>query len=154
MKQNNPFLFLDSFDFIVGPIVSLRILSKVPQKGKELPFYWYSIVEAATGKTIGKISLKVGDGLQAYWGGNVGYEVDEPHRGHRYAYEAAKLLFPLARRHGMESLFISCEDDNAASARTIELLGGVLLEKGVPPKDYYAYSEGIGLQRVYRIPVM
>lgn len=154
MKQKTPFSFLNSFDSLPGPVVSLRILSKVPQQGKGLPFYWYSIVETTTGETVGKVSLKVGDGLQAYWGGNVGYEVDEPHRGHRYAYEATKLLFPLARRHGMESLFISCEDDNAASARTIELLGGALLEKGIPPKDYYAYSEAIGLNRVYRVPIM
>jgi hypothetical protein len=109
-SSKTAFSFLDSFDSIPGPVVSLRILSKTPQKGEELPFYWYSIVETATGETVGKVSLKVGDGLQAYWGGNVGYEVDEPHRGHRYAYEAAKLLSPLARRHGMESLFISCED--------------------------------------------
>jgi hypothetical protein len=154
MKQKTPFSFLDSFDSIVGPVVSLRILSKVPQQGKEPPFYWYSIVETATGEAVGKVSLRVGDGLQAYWGGNVGYEVDEPHRGHRYAYEATKLLFPLAKQHGMDCLFISCEDSNIASARTIELLGGVLLEKGVPPRDYYAYSEGIGLQRVYRILVL
>ena len=45
--------------FIDGDIVSLRLLETVEGNGDELPFYWWSIVENASGATVGKISLRV-----------------------------------------------------------------------------------------------
>jgi predicted acetyltransferase len=144
-------VFFDGFDFIPGPVVSLKIFEKHSQEGKGLPFYWYSIVMTKTLKEVGKVSLKIGAGLQAYWGGNIGYEVDEPFRGHHYAYEAVRLLFPLARLHGMTSLYFSCDEDNCASFKTIEKLGGKLVTIGFPDKEYYAYSPDMAAQRVYKI---
>ena len=45
--------------FIDGDIVPLRLLETVEGNGDELPFYWWSIVENASGATVGKISLRV-----------------------------------------------------------------------------------------------
>lgn len=151
--MNHQFSFLKDYDQIDGENISLKILSKTPGAENELPFYWYSIVKNSTGEMIGKVSLRVGTGLQAYWGGNIGYEIDEPCRGHHYACESVRLLFPLALKHGMKNLFITCDDSNIASIKTIEALGGQLLETAIPPKEYYAYHPGMEKQRVYLVDI-
>jgi tagatose 1,6-diphosphate aldolase len=51
------------------------------------------------------------------------YDVDEGYRGHKYAARGCRLLFPLARRHGLKSLLITCAADNTASRRTCKLIG-------------------------------
>lgn len=60
--------------------------------------------------------------------GNIGYEVEENYRGHRYAARACRLLFPLAAAHGLSKLWITCSPDNAASRRTCELIGARYLD--------------------------
>ena len=144
-------LFRKEFFFIDGDIVSLRLLETVEGNGDELPFYWWSIVENASGATVGKISLRLGHNCHSCWNGNVGYEVDEPYRGHRYAAIALKMILPLARAHDMDHLIISCDEDNAASYKTIERCGGHLLEISYPPKDWIYYRPGLPLKRIYRI---
>lgn len=67
--------------------------------------------------------------------GNIGYEIDEPCRGHHYAGKACRLLFELAKRHGMEYLIITCNPDNRPSRKTCEWLGGELLEIAELPED-------------------
>ena len=144
-------LFRKEFFFIDGDIVSLRLLETVEGDGDELPFYWWSIVENASGATVGKISLRLGHNCHSYWNGNVGYEVGEPYRGHHYAAIALKMTLPLARAHDMDHLIISCDEDNAASYKTIERCGGHLLEISYPPKDWIYYRPGLPLKRIYRI---
>ena len=70
-----------------------------------------------------------------YYGGNIGYAVDEPHRGHHYAAKACRLLFKLARRHELGYLIITTQPSNLPSRRTCELLGGELLEIAELPAD-------------------
>lgn len=57
--------------------------------------------------------------------GHLGYAVKPPHRGNKYASRACKLLFPLAKSHGLQKLIIICESNNIASCKTCEALGGV-----------------------------
>ena len=144
-------LFRKEFFFIDGDIVSLRLLETVEGNRDELPFYWRSIVENATGANIGKISLRLGHNYHSYWNGDVGYEVDEPYRGNHYAAIALKLVLPIAKAHGMDHLFVSCDENNAASYRTIERCGGKLLEISYPPEDWIYYRPGLPLKRIYRI---
>lgn len=144
-------LFRKEFFFVDGDIVSLRLLETVEGNGDELPFYWWSIVENASGATVGKISLRLGHNYHSYWNGNVGYEVDEPYRGNHYAAIALKLVLPIAKAHGMDHLFVSCDENNAASYKTIERCGGHLLEISYPPKDWVFYRPGLALKRIYRI---
>ena len=143
--------FRKEFFFIDDDIVSLRLLETVEGNGDELPFDWWSIVEKRTGENVGKISLRLGHDYHSYWNGNVGYEVDEPYRGHHYAAIALKLVLPIAKAHGMNHLFVSCDENNAASYRTIERCGGSLLEISYPPKDWVFYRTGLALKRIYRI---
>jgi predicted acetyltransferase len=57
--------------------------------------------------------------------GHIGYEVRPSARrqGHATAMLGASL--PWARRIGLDSVLLTCDDDNLASRRTIELNGGV-----------------------------
>ena len=78
------------------------------------------------------------------YAGQVGYVVEPAHRGHRYAERACRLIMPLAKRHGMDSLWITCQPDNMASRRTLERLGAECVGIfDVPP----AYPLDAGAER-------
>ncbi|MFZ0498224.1 MAG: GNAT family N-acetyltransferase [Steroidobacteraceae bacterium] len=88
------------------------------------------------GQYLGRIRLRVGWSEDVIrYAGHVGYAVEPAHRGHRYAERACRLIIPLAKRHGMTSLWITCQPANAQSRRTLERLGaecvGVI---DVPPE--------------------
>ncbi len=77
----------------------------------------------------GGIGLRIGNthDLDMYYG-HVGYNVLPPARGNHYAERACRLLLPLARAHGMRTLWITCNPENIASRRTCERLGCTLVE--------------------------
>ena len=103
-------------------------------------------------KGIGRIELRVGntDRITLY-GGHIGYGVDPEHRGHQYAARTCRLLLPLARSHGLDALWITCNPDNAASRRTCELAGAELVEIIDLPEDTDVYREGERKKCRYRI---
>ena len=103
------------------------------------------------GAAVGKIGIRIGDNFHTYYNGHIGYEVDEPYRGHGYARRACRLALTVARHHGMKSLYITCDEDNMASARTIEGLGAKLLEVCEVPREYFAWYEGISRHRIYEL---
>ena len=74
--------------------------------------------------------------------GHIGYHVYPPARGHRYSERAARLLLPLARRHGMSRLWITCNPDNLASRRTCERLGARLVDTVPIPRNHPFYQRG------------
>ena len=117
-----------------------------------VPAYYFDIC-LSDGTAIGKCDLRIGHNQGLYIGGNIGYCIDEPYRGHRYAAKACKLLFGLAKRHGLGYVIITCQPDNAASARTCEIAGGELLEIADIPEDHDMYAEGKRKVRVYRFEV-
>ena len=108
-------------------------------------------MENRAGGNVGKISLRLGHNYHSHWNWNVGYEVNEPYRGNHYAAIALKLVLPIAKAHGMDHLFVSCGENNAASYRTIERCGESLLEISYPPEDWVYYRPGLPLKRIYRI---
>ncbi|TQL66900.1 putative acetyltransferase [Nocardioides albertanoniae] len=59
-------------------------------------------------------------------GGHIGYAVRPSARRQGHARRALGLTLAEARALGLERVMISCDDDNAASARTIESQGGRL----------------------------
>jgi tagatose 1,6-diphosphate aldolase len=85
----------------------------------------------------GGIGLRVGHtrNLEMYLG-HVGYNVYPPARGRRLAARAVRLLLPLARRLGLNPLWITCNPDNVPSRRTCELAGGRLVEVVPLPADH------------------
>ncbi|MEV6845451.1 GNAT family N-acetyltransferase [Actinoplanes sp. NPDC051411] len=76
---------------------------------------------------LGRLSIRhrLAPGRTGLRNGHIGYEVRPSARrqGHATAMLAAAL--PWARRIGLESVLLTCDDDNAASRRTIEHNGGV-----------------------------
>lgn len=59
-------------------------------------------------------------------GGHIGYAVRPTARRQGVATGAVALALPIARDLGITRVLITCDDDNEASARTIEANGGVL----------------------------
>ncbi|MBQ8136888.1 MAG: GNAT family N-acetyltransferase [Clostridia bacterium] len=111
-----------------------------PEK-RWLPAYYFRIC-LPDGTKIGNCDLRLGHNDKTYIGGNIGYTIDAPYRGHHYAAEACALLFRQARKHQMDHLIITCDPDNKASARTCELAGGRYLETVPIPEDNEMYAEG------------
>ena len=76
---------------------------------------------------LGRLSIRhrLAPGEIGLRNGHIGYEVrpSARRRGHATAMLAAAL--PWARRVGLESVLVTCDDDNDASRRTIERNGGV-----------------------------
>ena len=145
------FSFTDRFDRLTSCPMTLQIIEKVPAGPDGLPFYFYDILTG--GQPVGKISIRVGGNFHTYYNGNIGYEVDGPHRGHGYARAACRLVLPVARYHGMTSLYLICAEGNIASRRTIEHLGAEFLETCPVPREYFAWREGMERQRIYRLAI-
>jgi len=77
----------------------------------------------------GRIALRIwASDYYVRYAGHVAYSVVPEHRGHRYAARSCRLLLPLARRHGLTALWITCDPDDVASRRTCELVGAQLVE--------------------------
>jgi tagatose 1,6-diphosphate aldolase len=100
----------------------------------------------------GAIGLRIGDNedTRLHYG-HVGYNVFPSARGHHYAERAARMLFPLARRHGMRALWITCNPENIASRRTCERLGGQYVETIQVPSNHPLYARGEREKCRYRI---
>lgn len=121
----------------------------VPEKNY-VPAYSFDI-ELLDGTHVGECSLRVGHNRLTYFGGNIGYGIDEPFRGHRYASKACRLLFELAIMHNMDYVLITCSVDNPASSRSIQLAGGMLLATEDVPEDLEQYKRGSKRVLVYKV---
>ena len=129
-------------------LVLERFSDASPAENK-VPAYHFLICDRS-GQRLGECSLRLGYNDRLYYGGNIGYGVDEAHRGHHYAEGACRILFRLAAAHGMDHLFITCAPDNPASYRTLERLGGTLLETAELPADNDMREKGMTHVCVFR----
>ena len=99
-----------------------------------VPAYHFAICNLE-GIKMGVCDLRIGHNDNLYYGGNIGYSIDEEYRGHHYAGKACLLLFELAKMHQLEYVIITCNPDNYASRKTCEYAGGKLLEIVELPED-------------------
>lgn len=120
-----------------------------PAKGW-VPAYHFGICKQDNRAEVGICDLRVGHNQNLYYGGNIGYTIYEPFRGNHYAGKACLLLFQLARKHGMDYLYITCNPDNTASGKTCEFAGGTLEKTVDLPEDNDMYREGERQKRIYR----
>lgn len=145
MPHPKPFEFLDSAPLSDGDL-KLILTECIAAENSPwgVPAYSYGMY-APGGEYMGRIRLRVGwSEAVIRYAGHVGYAVEPAHRGHRYAERACRLIMPLAKRHGMTSLWITCQPDNIASRRTVERLGAECVEViDVPP----AYPLDAGAER-------
>lgn len=99
-----------------------------------VPAYHFLICDKQ-GNNMGNCDLRIGYNKGIYYGGHIGYAIDEKYRGCHYAAKACKLLFELAKKHEMDYLYITCNPDNWPSRKTCEYLKGELLEIVELPED-------------------
>ena len=145
------FNFTDKFDIIENDELILQITEKFPGDDKLIPFYYYDIVRKSDMKTAGKISIRIGNNFHSYYNGHIGYEIFEECRGNKLAYKACKLVIPTAKFHGMDFIYLTCNESNIPSYKTIERFGAELVEMAVVPKEYFAWREGMERQRIYKL---
>ena len=128
---------------------------------RRLPQYhfWMKLREAYRARPgspplsiLGGISLRIGAtrSLELYYG-HMGYHVYPAARGRHYAERACRLLLPLARRHGIKTLWITCNPENLASRRTCERLGARLIEIVAIPEDEPLHARGDRAKCRYRM---
>jgi len=98
---------------------------------------------AGTKQKIGRINFRVGNTEDVtMYAGHFGYRVEPDFRGNRYAARSCQLLFPLAKKHQIDPLWITCNPDKQASRRTCEIAGGKLIEIVDLPTDNDQYLDG------------
>ncbi len=140
----------------VGELVDgeLRLVcsEKVPANIERsfVPLYKFEMMCGE--KIVGAIKLRIGDNDDLrMFSGQIGYNVRDEFRGHRYAARSCVLLLPLARRHGMRELWITCDENNCASRRTCELAGATWVEIVDLPPYHDLYRRGGRRSCRYRI---
>lgn len=100
------------------------------------------LVADVDGVLVGRVSVRhtLNEAL-ARVGGHIGYAVRPAHRRRGYATHMLRQSLTVARSVGVERALVTCDDDNVASARTIERCGGVLQDlvpvDNRPPKRRY-----------------
>lgn len=123
-------------------VVIRERIPEVIEKGY-LPSYEFDIRLPGKRKSIGRVSLRIGNTRDLImYGGHIGYAISEKYRGHRYAAKACNLIKPVALDHGLETLWITCNPDNYGSRRTCEILGCEFVEIVDLPEDIDMYREG------------
>lgn len=117
-----------------------------------VPAYRFRMVSVSRQTEMGEIELRLGntDHICRY-AGHIGYNVYPPFRGHHYAARSVRLLFHLARHHGLSPLWITCNPDNYASRRTCELAGFTFVEIVDLPPDTDMYQDGERQKCRYRL---
>ena len=131
-----------------------RTMEADEEKGYVPAYLFFVCLQEGT--PVGACTLRVGDVPSLYHSGHIGYGIHEDYRGHGYAGKACKLLFALAKQHGMKSLYITCEPDNIPSDRTLRRLcaewegGGRFLETSPIPEEHEMYREGRRQVNVYQ----
>jgi predicted acetyltransferase len=112
-----------------------------------VPSYGFRI--KATGIGVGYVSLRVGYTNNLYYGGQIGYSVDEPYRGRGYAGKACRALIPLMKAHGMTKALITNNPDNIASRRVCEKLGAKFLRVAKIPLTNEMFQDGERYKNIF-----
>ena len=143
-------MFFDT-DFLKNDEICLQLdhVSKADPVKQWVPAYYFNIC-LLDGTPVGKCDLRIGHTQGLYIGGNIGYSVDEPYRGHHYAGKACRLLFELAKKHELGYVYITCNVNNTASAKTCEYAGGTRVATEPVPEENDMYQRGYRQVYVYR----
>lgn len=120
---------------LVDQELSLKCIGKIPENKDKgyVPYYQFDIM--LNDIKIGEINLRIGHTESLYYGGHIGYGIDERYRGNGYAVRACKLVAVMARKHGMTKLYISNRHDNIASIRVCQKLHATYQRTVLLPLD-------------------
>ena len=139
------FTFYDPGKLIDGNLELVLVKKILPEidETADVPAYKFEMRIAGTEQKIGRINFRVGNTKDLImYAGHFGYGVAQQFRGNGYAAKSCKLLFPLAKKHKINPVWITCNPDNKPSRRTCEIAGGKLIEIVDLPPDNDQYQEG------------
>ncbi len=131
-------------------LVLTRRLPADPVK-RHVPAYAFEMRRTGTPVRLGVIHLRIGPARALRCPGQIGYAVDRPHRGHRYAARSCRLLLALARAHGLAAVWLTVDPANRASVRTCEILGARYVGTVRVPRHHEMYRQGARFRRRYRL---
>lgn len=132
------------FDYLTDGEIDLVIVQKDPAEAAKsyVPRYKYKICLHGSTEEIGYIDIRIGHNENTYYGGNIGYGVEEAYRGRGYAAKACRLIKQVGYAHGMDKLIITTNPDNHPSRATCEKIGARLLSIVVLPPYNEMYLDG------------
>ena len=114
--------------------------------------YYFEMFLEGVPERVGEIELRLREDRDTLlYLGQVGYSVEPEYRGQRLASRSLRLLKPLARRHNLRELWITCDPDNVASRRTCEQAGAVFVETVTLPGTHDLYAVGLRQKCRYRL---
>ncbi|MGO4957182.1 GNAT family N-acetyltransferase [Luteococcus sp. Sow4_B9] len=138
----------DEFSFVLASGPWLQILEWIAREsaGDDLPpgrVRSDFLLAEVDGQVVGRASIRyeLNDFLYRI-GGHVGYAVGPDFRRRGHATEILRQCVQILNDAGVDRVLVTCDDDNVASARTIERCGGVLEnvvehEDGTPKRRYW-----------------
>jgi tagatose 1,6-diphosphate aldolase len=132
----------------------LELRAREPENAARgwVPAYRFAMRLDGVENAVGRLGFRVGSSHTVeQYAGHIGYEVSPAFRGNRLAERSCRLVLPLARRHGFQELWITCNPDNWASRRTCERLGARLVEIVDVPRDSDLYGPGSERKCRYRL---
>lgn len=150
--MNREFTFIDPGKLVDGDLELVLVGKDGADSARKLvPWYTFEMRKTGTSTRRGRIKLRIGrTRILLRYAGQVGYLVLKRYRGHRYAARSCRLLLPLARAHGLTTLWITCKPKNTASRKTLELAGGRYVETVRIPKGIKMHDMGYRFVRRYR----
>jgi len=116
--------------------LELRLADYSMHAFHRVPTYFFRMMSIDRNEEMGTINLRIGSNphIERY-AGHIGYGVHPAFRGHHYASRSLVLLLPFARSLGIDPLWITCDPDNGASRRSLEIAGAEFMEIVDVPED-------------------
>lgn len=141
------------FDLLTDGELDLKLEAKTDANEEKgyVPAYKYRITLHNIDDTIGHIDIRIGYNENTYYGGNIGYMIEEAYRGHNYAAKSCSIIKEVAASHGMNKIIITCNPNNIPSRKTCVKAGYMLKEIVDLPPHNDLYKEGERQECIYEL---
>ncbi|MGL4337130.1 MAG: GNAT family N-acetyltransferase [Turicibacter sp.] len=137
--------------YLTNGEIDLILDKKIPETIDRFhaPSYHFKIKKHLTPIEIGRIDIRIGYNETTFYGGNIGYEIFPPYRGHHYAAQACVLITKVAKIHNLAYLYISCLPENIPSNKTCQKLNTSFLGTFHVPFHNELYLVGVRTINIY-----
>ena len=116
--------------------LELRLADYSVHTHHQVPTYFFRMMSENRNVELGRVNLRIGSTLHVErYAGHIGYGVHPAYRGHHYAARSVQLLLPVARTLGIDPMWITCDPENMASRRSLEIAGAKMIEIVDVPED-------------------
>lgn len=131
-------------DYLTDGEIELKIVDKTPANEEKgyVPAYRYKITLHGSEESIGAIDIRIGYNENLYFGGHIGYSIEEAYRGNSYAAKVCSIIKAVAIAHEMDKVIVTCNPDNIASRKTCEKAGLNFKEIVDLPPHNSLYQDG------------